>query len=85
MQSIARASANTQSTFVNDGLADPLATPANQTTNSETWTGTGGFTNAQEFQLNVTVTVNRVGPVIARVHLGEASKTVYVDPIIVIS
>ena len=58
-------SANTQSSFSSDGLANPLATAADQTTNSETWTISPSMTNANEFQLNVTVTPGRVGPEVA--------------------
>lgn len=74
------ASADTESDFFNNGMADILATPAAQTTSTEGWTGTGGFTNENKQQLDVTVTVNRVGPVICRVHLAKPSVTVYVDP-----
>ena len=78
-------SANTQSSFSSDGLANPLATAADQTTNSETWTISPSMTNANEFQLNVTVTPGRVGPVIAHVYLNKPSTTVFVDPLIVVS
>ncbi len=72
------ASADTESDLANDGLANILASPADQTTNATAWTES--LTNDNEFELSVTVTVNRVGPVIARVHLGKPSTTVYVDP-----
>ena len=74
------ASADVDSAFANDGLADILATPAAQATSTEAWTGTSGFTNENKQKLDVTVTVNRVGPVICRVHLAKPSVTVYVDP-----
>ncbi len=41
------ASADTESDFANDGLADVLASPADQTTNSEVWTE--NLTNDNEF------------------------------------
>ncbi len=72
------ASADTDSAFANDGLADILASPADQTTNSTTWTES--LTNDNEFAIAVTATVNRVGPAICRVHLAKPSTTVYVDP-----
>ncbi len=77
------ASADTESDLVNDGMADILATPADQTTNSEAWTE--ALANENKFQLNSTVTVNRVGPVIARVYLAKPSTTVFIDPLIVVS
>ncbi len=72
------ASADTDSAFANDGLADILATPADQTTNATAWTES--LTNDNEFAIAVTATVNRVGPAICRVHMGKPSTTVYVDP-----
>ena len=72
------ASADTDSAFANDGLADILASPADQTTNATAWTET--LTNDNEFAIAVTATVNRVGPAICRVHLAKPSTTVYVDP-----
>ncbi len=72
------AAADTDSAFANDGLADILATPADQTTNATAWTET--LTNDNEFAIAVTATVNRVGPAICRVHLAKPSTTVYVDP-----
>ena len=77
------ASADTDSAFADDRMADISATPADQTTNAEVWTET--LTNDNEFEVAVTVTVNRVGPVVARVHLAKPSTTVYVDPLIVIT
>ena len=72
------ASADTESDFANDGLANVLATPADQTTNSTAWTES--LTNDNEFAIAVTATINRVGPVICRVHLAKPSTTVYIDP-----
>jgi len=62
-------------------MTDITSTPADQTTNATAWTET--LTNDNEFELAVTVTVNRVGPVIARVCLAKPSTTIYVDPLIV--
>ena len=79
------ASADTDSAFANDGLANILATPADQTNNTETWTGTGGFTNENKIDLAVTVTVNRVGPAICRIHLAKPSTTFYADPKVIVT
>ncbi len=72
------ASADTDSAFADDRMTDITSTPADQTTNATAWTET--LTNDNEFALAVTVTVNRVGPVIARVCLAKPSTTIYVDP-----
>jgi len=61
----------------NDGLDNILASNADQTTNAIVWTE--DLTNENEFELSVTVTVNRVGPVIGRIHLAEPNTTVYID------
>ncbi len=74
------ASADTDSAFSDDRMADITATPAAQATSTEGWTGTGGFSNENKQQLDVTVTVNRVGPVIVRVYLAKPSTTIYIDP-----
>lgn len=65
----------------NDDEVDPLGTPANQTTSSETWTTTG-MSNPNTQKLSVTVTPGKIGPVTVRVYLGKASTTVYVDQVI---
>lgn len=65
---------------VTDRVSTVIATPANQTTSSVTWNGTGGFTNVNKQKLSVSFTAQEVGDVIARVHLAKASKTVYVCP-----
>ncbi len=74
------ASADTDSAFVDDRMVDITATPADQTNNTETWTGTGGFGTLNRVEVAVTVTIGRVGPVIARVCLAKPSTTIYVDP-----
>ncbi len=76
-------SADTDTAFADDRMADVAATPADQTNNTETWTGTGGFGTANKVEVSVTATVNRVGPVIGRVHLAKPSTTIYVDPLMV--
>ncbi len=77
------ASADTDSAFADDRMTDITSTPADQDNNSEAWTGTSGFSNENQQEVAVTATVNRVGPVIARVCLAKPSTTIYVDPLIV--
>ena len=72
------------SLFVSDRAADILATPAAQTTSSVAWTTTG-ITDVNKQKLAVTVTPQEKGFFRARVMLAKASKTVYVDPVLVIS
>lgn len=79
------ASANIQRSLANDRMADPMATPANQATSTESWTGTGGFTNENKHQLVVTQTVNRVGMYKLWVCLAKPSTTIYACPKIEIS
>ena len=74
------ASADTGSGFANDRPADVLAAPADQTTNAVPWTISPSMTNANEFELSVTVTVNRVGPAIIKVCLAKPSTTIFADP-----
>src|SRR6185436_3707180 len=66
-----------QGSFVNDGKADLLATAAAQTAASETW---GGSTT--DFALAVTFTAAQKGWCYARVKIGKASSTFYIDPLI---
>ena len=77
-------------TWASDAKADVLATASAQTTSSETWTGdtgTGpnGSTTWNQLKLSVTFTPQEKGPVIARVVMGVASKTVFVDPNVILS
>ena len=74
------ASADTDSAFADDLPTDILTAPADQTTNAVAWTISPSMTNANEFELSVIVTVNRVGPVIAHVCLAKPSTTIFADP-----
>lgn len=69
-----------QGSFVNDGMADLLATAANQTSSSETW---GGSTT--KFKLAVSFTPQQKGWIYARVKIGKASSTVYIDPLVTLT
>lgn len=66
-------------TWISDAKADVLATAANQTTSSETWTTTGLTTPVKQ-KLSVTFTPQEKGFIHARVVLAKASTTVYVCP-----
>ena len=67
------------SVFERDRAADILATPANQTTSSETWTTTGLATPVKQ-TLSESVTPAEIGWIRARVMLAKASTTVYFCP-----
>lgn len=67
------------SLFASDAKADVLATAANQTTSSETWTTTGLTTPVKQ-KLSVTFTPQEKGFIHAVVKLAKASTTVYVCP-----
>jgi len=72
------------SLFVDDAAADVLATPADQTTSSATWTTTG-MSNPNEQKLSVSFTPQEKGTIIAGVHVAKASYTVYIDPLLQVS
>ena len=65
--------------FISDAKADILATAADQSASSETWTTTG-MSNPNTQKLSVTFTPQEKGYIQAKVYLAKASKTVYVDP-----
>lgn len=67
------------SSFASDAKADVLATAANQTTSTESWTTTG-LASPTKQKLSVTVTPQDAGFIQAVVKLAKASTTVYVDP-----
>jgi hypothetical protein len=68
-------SATPVSSFVSDAKATVLTTAASQAASSETW---GGSTT--DFHLHVTFTPQMKGFVYARVKVGAASSTIYIDP-----
>lgn len=78
-------SANTGMTIADGRMADFQATPAAQSSSTEGWTGTGGFTNENKQEVAITVTINRVGYYMARMMLAKPSYTAYVCPLPVIS
>ncbi len=66
--------------FASDRAADVLATGANQTTSSVTWTTTG-LASPTKQKLVATFTPVKKGPVRVRVCLAKASQTLYFDPL----
>ena len=72
------------SLFANDRAADILATPANQTASSATWTTTG-MTNPNKQKLVTTQTPQEKGYYRCRVALAKASHTVYADPMLTVA
>ena len=70
--------------FISDAKADVLATAADQTSSSVTWTTTG-MANANKQALAVTFTPQEKGFIHATVKLAKASTTVYVDPMITVT
>lgn len=71
-------------TSITDSKADVLATAADQTTSSVTWTTTG-MSNPNKQSLSVTFTPQLKGFVIAQVFVAKASTTLYVDPLLTIT
>jgi len=67
------------SLFADDATADVLATAADQTSSSATWTTTG-MANPNKQKLSVTFTPQEKGLIIAHVCAAKASYTLYVDP-----
>jgi hypothetical protein len=57
-------------------------TTANQPTSTATWTGTGGFTNANEQKLQNAFTAAAAGLLQSRIYVGVGSTTLYIDPYI---
>jgi hypothetical protein len=57
-----------------------IATPADQTSSSATWTTTGITTPVKQ-SLSVTFTPQMKGALIARVCMAKPSKTIYIDPL----
>lgn len=70
--------------FISNAKADVLATAADQATSTATWTTTGLTTPVKQ-KLSITFTPQEKGFMLAKVHLGKASKTLYVDPKITVS
>ena len=67
--------------LASDAKANVLATAADQTSSSATWTPTGLVKQS----LSVTFTPQEKGVFIARICVGKASKTIYVDPLVTVS
>jgi hypothetical protein len=67
-----------------DWKADFLASAADQTTSSETWTTTG-MSNPNTQNLSVTFTPQMKGFIHAKVCVAKASYTLYVDPMLTVT
>lgn len=65
--------------FASDSKTDVLASAANQTTSTVSWTTTGLTTPVKQ-KLAVSFTTAEKGPILARVCLAKASQTIYFDP-----
>lgn len=68
------------SSFITDAKADVLASAADQTASSATWTTTG-MANPNEQQLSVTFTPQEAGVAIVTICVARASTTLYADPV----
>lgn len=77
-------SGSPKSSLVADAKADILATGADQTASSATWTTTG-MTNPNKQKLAVSFTPQQKGVALVKVCLAKASATVYVDPVAQVS
>lgn len=66
-------------TITNDAAASVIATPAAQTSSSETWTTTG-MTNPNKQTLSVTINASVAGRLLCRVMCAKPSTTLYICP-----
>lgn len=73
------ASGSPLASFANDAKTGPLASAANQSSSSVTWTTTGLTTPVKQ-KLSVTFTPAKKGEIIVRAMLAKASTTMYVCP-----
>lgn len=72
------------SSTITDQRSDILGSAANQATSAASW-ATTGMTNPNEQKLSVTFTPQEKGFITARVFVGKASYTLYVDPEITVT
>lgn len=66
-------------TITTDAVASVIATPAAQTSSSETWTTTG-MSNPNEQELSVTINASIAGPLLVTVCCAKPSTTLYICP-----
>lgn len=73
---------DTKGTMATTRNARPITgTPSTYSAGAASWTGTGGFTNANPQKMSSTFTPNQGGMmVIGRIQVGVASTTMYIDP-----
>lgn len=77
-------SGDTLAGIANDTKSNVLASNAAQPTSTASWTTTG-ITNVMTQKLQVTFTPQQKGAVTAKVYIGKASATVYIDPVLSIA
>jgi hypothetical protein len=75
-----------ESTLISSAKADVLATAADNSTSTATWSVSAGSPETwKKGSLSVTLTPQKKGPFICKVILAPASKTVYIDPLITVA
>lgn len=64
-------------------VSDIIATPTNLSSDSgSTWNNTGGMSNPNKMKMALTITEGIKGPLLFRVYVAVASKTIYFDPFV---
>lgn len=74
---VRQSASDTLGTWVSGGVADILTAGTDWPNSSETWTGTGGFSNPNKQTISVTIAPRVAGPLMCRIVVAKASKTVY--------
>lgn len=74
---VRESASDTLGTWVSGGVADILTAGTDWPNSSETWTGTGGFSNPNKQTISVTIAPRVAGPLMCRIVVAKASKTVY--------
>ncbi len=74
---VRESASDTLGTWVSGGVADILAAGTDWPNSSETWTGIGGFSNPNKQTLSVTIAPRVAGPLMCRIVVAKASKTLY--------
>lgn len=75
-----------QGTLVSTRNAQPFdGTAVDRTADTDTWEGTGGFSNANKQKVDATFTPGEGSLLRARLVVGTASKTLYLNPAIILS
>ncbi|MCC7413616.1 MAG: hypothetical protein IT495_18535 [Gammaproteobacteria bacterium] len=77
---VRESASDTLGTWVSGGAATILTAGTDWPNSSETWTGTGGFSNPNKQTLSVTIAPRVAGPLMCRIVVAKASKTLYLHP-----